>query len=170
MRTAQKKKETESVAVIKKYSNRRLYDMESSKYVTLEDICAMVKKGVIFQVVDAKTGEDLTRTILTQIIFELETKGFNLLPTSFLRQIIAFYDDNMSVVLFSYLEKSMKSFMDNQERMRGHIQSADTFSLFKHMEDVGKQNMEIFEQTLSMFTQFNPMMAGCGKKDKEQKD
>lgn len=130
----------------------------------------MVKKGIEFQVVDAQTGEDLTRTILTQIIFELETKGFNLLPTSFLRQIIAFYDDNMSAVLFSYLEKSMKSFMENQERMRSHIQAADTFSLFKQMEDMGKQNMQLFEQTMSMFTQFNPMMAGFGKKKEEKKE
>lgn len=105
--------------VIKKYANRRLYDTGTSAYITLEDLCERVKQGQDFVVLDAKSGEDLTRQVLTQIIFEQETKGSQLLPTSFLRSVIRFYDDKMQNVLQQYLDASMKSFMGNQDRMRG---------------------------------------------------
>src|SRR5262245_2084214 len=109
-------KERETV-VIKKYANRRLYDTETSAYITLEDLCQRVKEGKNFVVLDAKTNQDLTRQVLTQIIFEQETKGFQLLPTTFLRDVIRFYDNKMNAVLQPYLEASMKSFINNQDRM-----------------------------------------------------
>ncbi|MGE3713959.1 MAG: polyhydroxyalkanoate synthesis repressor PhaR [Alphaproteobacteria bacterium] len=122
-----KAKDNEPV-VIKKYANRRLYDTETSAYITLEDLCQRVKEGREFTVVDAKTGQDLTRQILTQIIFEQETKGFPLLPTDFLRDVIRFYDDNMHNAMQHYLGASMKTFIQNQEKMRhmvmsGHMRS-----------------------------------------------
>ena len=98
------KKKEEETAIIKKYANRRLYDTQTSAYITLEDLCERVKKGHQFTVVDAKSGQDLTRQILTQIIFEQETKGANLLPTDFLRSVIGFYDHNMQDMLQPYLD------------------------------------------------------------------
>ena len=103
--------------VIKKYSNRRLYNTQISNYVTLEDLFDMVKEDVDFIVKDAKTGEDLTHNVLTQIIFEQEAKGYIMLPVSFLRQIISFYGDKVASILPQYLESSMKSFAANHEKM-----------------------------------------------------
>src|SRR5579872_5577732 len=107
--------------IIKKYANRRLYDTETSAYITLEDLCTRVKQGRQFVVVDAKTGQDLTRQVLTQIIFEQEIKGFQILPTGFLRSVIRFYDDKMHGVLQQYLEASMNTFLSNQERMQSMV-------------------------------------------------
>ncbi len=153
-----------NVVVIKKYANRRLYDTAKSSYVTLDDLCQLVKEGTDFEVVDAKTGEDLTRSILTQIIFEQESKGYNLLPINFLRQIIRFYDDSLGTVLPDYLDQMMQQFMDNQDRMRDVMGPAAEFSPFKGFEEIGKQNMEMFEKTMNMW---NPFMAGT---DKDKKD
>ena len=124
--------ETEKKAVtIKKYANRRLYNTESSSYATLDQLCDMVKEGRDFVVYDAKTGDDITRAVLTQIILEQEGKGENLLPVSFLRQVISFYDDGLGVVLSKYLEQSMKAFAGNQEKIRNLMRG--TFGEFMPM-------------------------------------
>ena len=107
--------------VIKKYANRRLYNTASSSYVTLEHLSDMVKKGVDFVVYDAKTNEDITRSVLTQIIFEEESQGQSLLPIQFLRQLIGFYGNSMQAFLPSYLELSLASFAQQQERMRAQL-------------------------------------------------
>ena len=109
---------------IKKYANRRLYNTATSSYVTLEHLADMVKKGVDFVVYDAKSGEDITRSVLTQIIFEAEAKGQNLLPISFLRRLIGFYDDSLNSVLPGFLDMSMESFANNQDQMRQNLESA----------------------------------------------
>jgi polyhydroxyalkanoate synthesis repressor PhaR len=140
---------------IKKYANRRLYNTASSSYVTLDNLCRMVKENQDFVVIDAKTGEDLTRSVLTQIIVEEEAKGQNLLPISFLRQLIAFYGDNMQWLVPSYLESTMKTFSKNQEQMRRYLQEAlGGLFPFGSFEEVGKQNMAMIEQAMKMFTPF----------------
>src|SRR5258706_8568015 len=142
---------------IKKYANRRLYNTASSSYVTLDNLCRMVKENTEFVVIDAKTGEDLTRSVLTQIIVEEENKGQNLLPISFLRQLIAFYGDNMQWLVPSYLESTMKTFAKNQEQMRRYLQEAlGGLFPFGSFEEVGKQNMAMIEQAMKMFTPFAP--------------
>lgn len=147
---------------IKKYANRRLYNTATSTYVTLDNLAAMVREGTEFNVYDAKTGEDITRSVLTQIIMEAENSGTGMLPVPFLRQIIGFYGGNMDQVLGKYLEHSMQSFSANQEKMRSLMQSmtGGIFPLGNAMgslEEMGKQNMAVFERTLKMF---NPMEAG----------
>src|ERR1700761_6235209 len=127
--------------VIKKYANRRLYNTASSSYVTLEHLSEMVKKGVDFVVFDAKTNDDITRSVLTQIIFEEESRGQNLLPIQFLRQLIRFYGDSMQALVPSYLELSLDSFTQQQERMRK--QFADT--LGGSLGGVGKGGLGYFE-------------------------
>jgi polyhydroxyalkanoate synthesis repressor PhaR len=139
---------------IKKYANRRLYNQATSKYVTLEHLAQMVKDGVEFVVVDAKTGEDLTRSVLTQIIVEEEAKsGQTLLPINFLRQLIQFYGDSLQSVLPRYLEQSMQVFAKNQDQMRSYMRNAmGGFFPFPGFEEMGRQNMAMFENALSMFT------------------
>ena len=143
------------VVTIKKYANRRLYNTATSSYVTLDHLCAMVKEDVDFVVYDAKTGEDITRAVLTQIIVEEESKGQNLLPISFLRQLIGFYGDNLQMVVPRYLESAMTAFADNQGKMRTYMQ--DTFGgmfPFAPFEDMTKHNVTLFENAMRMF---NPM-------------
>jgi polyhydroxyalkanoate synthesis repressor PhaR len=140
---------------IKKYANRRLYNTATSSYVTLDHLCQMVKDGVDFVVFDAKTGEDITRSVLTQIIVEEEAKGQNLLPINFLRQLISFYGDNLQFLLPRYLEQSMDSFALNQEQMRKYLQ--DSFGgmfPFSRFEELGKQNMAFLEQAMRMWSPF----------------
>ncbi len=140
---------------IKKYANRRLYNTATSSYVTLDHLCQMVKDGVDFVVFDAKSGEDITRSVLTQIIVEEEAKGTNLLPIKFLRQLISFYGDSMEWMVPRYLEQMMSSFAGNQERLRQSMQ--DTFGgMFPtgNMEEIGKQNMALFENAMRMFSPF----------------
>ncbi|WP_068084273.1 polyhydroxyalkanoate synthesis repressor PhaR [Polycladidibacter stylochi] len=137
--------------VIKKYANRRLYNTGTSAYVTLEDLALMVKAEEDFVVVDAKTGEDLTRTVLTQIIVEQESKGQNLLPVTFLRQLIRFYGDSMQNLVPSYLEYSMASLTKEQERMREQISHQIGSSAFEMMEDHVKRNTEMFNKAMNMF-------------------
>ncbi len=143
-----------SPITIKKYANRRLYNTATSSYVTLDHLCQMVKDGLNFVVYDAKTGEDITRSVLTQIIVEEEGKGENLLPISFLRQLIGFYGDNMQrMVLPRYLEYSMKTFARNQEQMQSYMK--ETFGgmyPFGPLEEMGKQNLAMFEKAMRMFT------------------
>jgi len=149
--------------VIKKYANRRLYNTDTSSYVTLDDLCEMVKEGSEFIVYDAKSGEDLTRQILTQIIFEQESRGQNLLPISFLRNIIGFYDNSLKDFVPAYLETAMQTFLKNQEKMREYVMgskaasgAADPFGQVAHqLEEIGKQNMEFFTKAFSMFTPFS---------------
>jgi len=146
--------------VIKKYANRRLYNTATSSYVTLDHLCQMVKEQTDFVVYDAKTGEDITRPVLTQIIVEEESKGQNLLPISFLRQLIAFYGDSLQGVVPQYLEFSMKSFAHNQERMRDYMKTTFGFNPFAQFEEVGKQNVAMFEKAMKMFTPFVPGAPG----------
>jgi polyhydroxyalkanoate synthesis repressor PhaR len=149
--------------VIKKYANRRLYNMATSTYVTLEDLAKMIKEGGEFIVQDAKTGEDITRPVLTQIIVEQEQKGQNLLPISFLRQLISFYGDSMQFLVPGYLEQAMGSFAKNQEQMRTTLRN--TFGLFPfgQFEEMGKQNMALFEQALKMLSPYGG--GGSGASD-----
>jgi len=154
--------------VIKKYANRRLYNTATSSYVTLDDLSGMVKEGGDFVVYDAKTGEDITRAVLTQIIVEEEQKGHNLLPISFLRQLIGFYGDSMQWLVPRYLEHTMKSFSHNQEQMRKSLQDAfGGLFPFGGLEQMGKQNMALFEKTMKMFSPF-PASGERGDKPKDQ--
>ena len=140
---------------IKKYANRRLYNTGTSTYVTLEDLAAMVKKGEDFIVHDAKSGEDITRSVLTQIIFEQENKeGQNLLPITFLRQLIRFYGDSMQMLVPRYLEVSIESLTREQEKFRKQMAQAFGVSPFGALEDQVRRNMEMFERAFAMFTPF----------------
>jgi len=144
--------------VIKKYANRRLYNTATSAYVTLDHLSQMVKDKTDFVVYDAKTGEDITRSVLTQIIVEEENKGGQtLLPIPFLRQLISFYGDSLQGVVPQYLEMSMTQFARNQEQMRRYMQNAFGFNPFQQFESMGKQNMAMFENAMRMF---NPFGAG----------
>lgn len=152
-RLRKKKGREDQVAVVKKYANRRLYNTASSSYVTLDDLSQMVRNGEDFVVYDAKSGEDLTRSILTQIILEEDGKGRNLLPISFLRQLISFYDDSLRAFLPRYLELSMENFASNQEQIRRYIEG--TFGRFfpvGQFEDMARQNMALFQRAATMFT------------------
>ena len=141
--------------VIKKYANRRLYNTATSAYVTLDHLSQMVKEKTDFVVYDAKTGDDITRSVLTQIIFEEESKGGQtLLPIPFLRQLISFYGDSLQGVVPQYLEMSMAQFARNQEQMRRYLQNAFGFNPFQQFEAMGKQNMQMFEQAMRMFNPF----------------
>lgn len=168
------------IIIIKKYANRRLYNTDTSIYVTLDDLYEMVKQGVDFEVRDAKSNEDLTRSVLTQIIFEREGKGeTNLLPINFLKTIISFYENNnMQPFVPPYLEASMQMFMRNQEKFADMFRSAGfgaptpglgglppafgNFDPLQNMEELTKKNMEMFQQAMSMF---GPL-GGLDKKDK----
>ena len=141
--------------VIKKYANRRLYNTATSAYVTLDHLSQMVKEKIDFVVYDAKTGEDITRPVLTQIIVEEESKGHTLLPIPFLRQLISFYGDSLQGVVPQYLEMSMTQFARNQEQMRSYMQNAFGFNPFQQFESMGKQNMAMFEKAMRMFNPFN---------------
>ena len=141
--------------IIKKYANRRLYNTATSSYVTLDYLSQMVKDGQEFVVNDAKTGEDITRQVLTHIIVEEEGKGVNLLPISFLRHLISFYGDSLQAVVPNYLEHTMQSFAHNQEALRKTMQEAlEGFNPFGQFEEVSKQNMAMFENAMKMFSPF----------------
>lgn len=141
--------------VVKKYANRRLYNTATSSYVTLDDLAQMIKEGGDFVVYDAKTSEDLTRSVLTQIIVEQEQKGGqNLLPISFLRQLISFYGDSMQFLVPGYLEQAMVAFARNQERMRENLRATFGIFPFGQFEEMGKQNIALFERTLKMLSPY----------------
>ncbi len=149
--------------VIKKYANRRLYNTGTSAYVTLEDLAHMVKRGEDFVVHDAKTGEDITRSVLTQIIFEQEGKvGQSMLPITFLRQLIRFYGDSMQMLVPSYLEFSIDKFTNEQQKFRDQITNAfgggplaePTRQVFQSLEEQTRKNMQMFRQALAMFNPF----------------
>ncbi|MEO4043041.1 polyhydroxyalkanoate synthesis repressor PhaR [Hoeflea sp. CAU 1731] len=149
--------------VIKKYANRRLYNTGTSTYVTLDDLAVMVKDGDDFVVIDAKSGEDITHSVLTQIIFEQESKtGNTLLPVSFLRQLITYYGDQMQMLVPSYLEHSMSAFGAQQEQMREQLTKAfgetpitrNMQAPIQMVEDQVRRNTEMFQQAMQMFSPF----------------
>ena len=140
--------------VVKKYANRRLYNTGTSTYVTLEDLAEMVKGGEDFTVYDAKTGEDITRSVLTQIIFEQENKGQNLLPITFLRQLIRFYGDSIQNLIPTYLDFSIDSLVREQEKLRGQMANAFGPSAFDVIGEQVRRNTEMFEQAMRMFLPF----------------
>jgi polyhydroxyalkanoate synthesis repressor PhaR len=148
---------SDDVVVIKKYANRRLYNTASSSYVTLDDLSLMVKDGVDFVVQDAKTGENITRQVLTQIIFEEEAKGQNLLPVDFLRQLIRFYGDSMQAFVPSYLQFSMENLTREHERLREQMMGPAGSEMLRTMEDQARKNMVVFQDAMRMF---NPFLAG----------
>ncbi len=149
---------------IKKYANRRLYNTGTSTYVTLEDLAEMVKSGEDFIVVDAKSGDEITRSVLTQIIFEQESKGQNLLPITFLRQLIRFYGDSIQNLIPTYLDFSIDSLVRDQDKLRGQMTNAFGPGAFGPatfvpgaMDVIGDQvrrNTEMFEQAMRMFLPF----------------
>ena len=137
---------------IKKYANRRLYNTATSSYVTLDDLSIMVRNGQDFTVVDAKTGEDITRSVLTQIIFEQEGKGGqNLLPINFLRQLIRFYGDSMQLLVPRYLETSLQHFAQEQEKFRDQMGKTFNIPGFGAFDEQVKRNMEMFQRAFTMF-------------------
>lgn len=167
------------VTIIKKYANRRLYHTEISQYITLDDVADMVRKGEDLKVVDARTGADLTRTILTQIIVEQEAKGENLLPIKFLRQVIRMYSDQMRPMIPHYLDQTVDTLLNNQEELSkywtGQMDSAQknitalpaqaVQKFNDSVEEIARQNMNIFETTMKIFSPFIPM----SPTDKKQK-
>lgn len=143
--------------VIKKYANRRLYHTGTSAYVTLEDLAGMVRLGEDFVVYDAKSGDDITRSVLTQIIFEQENKeGQNLLPVTVLRQLIRFYGDSMQALVPSYLEFSMNNLSQEQQKLRDQMTQAFGPSAFQAMEEQVRKNMSFFTEAMRMFSPFPP--------------
>ncbi len=143
---------TAKTAVVKKYANRRLYNTATSSYVTLDELSQMVRKGEEFVVFDAKTGEDITRSVLTQIILEEDSKGRNLLPIGFLRHLIGFYDDSLQSFLPRYLELSMDNFARNQDQMRSYMeQTFGRFFPLNQFEDMARQNMALFQRAATIF-------------------
>jgi len=161
---AEKKSGTGDTVVIKKYANRRLYNTASSAYVTLEDLARMVREGVDFVVYDAKTNEDLTRQILTQIIFEQENRGEALLPVQFLRQLIGFYGGQMQGVLPGYLEMSLDNFARQQEQIRSQFTKAfGTTPGASLLDEMARRNMALFSEAMKMW----PGFAGAAAKPAE---
>jgi polyhydroxyalkanoate synthesis repressor PhaR len=151
---------------IKKYANRRLYNTETSSYITLEHLAAMVKENREFKVLDAKSGEDITRSVLTQIIVEEESRGQTMLPVPFLRQLIALYGDGLQSMVPQYLEASMDAFRRNQEQFRKAMSGAfgaGAFApgAFGPFEQFAKQNMAMFEAATEMFTPKGQAKAAC---------
>ncbi len=149
---------SKSSITIKKYANRRLYNTATSSYVTLEDLSKMVKEGTEFNVYDAKTSEDITRSVLTQIIVEEEGKSGqqNLLPIGFLRQLISFYGDSLQWMVPKYLEHSMQALTGNQDQIRSYFQTTigNLFPFGTTLEEMSKQNLAMFERTMRLFTPF----------------
>lgn len=156
--------------VIKKYANRRLYDTETSSYVTLEDLCAMVKQDKSFIVRDAKTNEDLTRQILTQIILEQELKGSGMMPADFLRSVIRLHDEQIGSMMQQYLDSSIKTFAAHQDSFRKYFEQGverfNTLSPISQMEEMSKRNIELMQKTMEMF---NPSAFFKTDGDKDKK-
>ncbi|RMD90001.1 MAG: polyhydroxyalkanoate synthesis repressor PhaR [Alphaproteobacteria bacterium] len=149
--------------IIKKYANRRLYNTDSSSYVTLDDLATLVREGRDFVVRDAKTGEDITRSVLTQIIFEQESRGATILPVSFLRQLIGFYGDRLETMLPGYLEAAMDAFTRNQEQIRKMVESSlDPSQTLRYFEAAAQQNLAMFQRAMEMFNPFARHESGAG--------
>lgn len=153
---ANARKKQDGPTVIKKYANRRLYDTGRSSYVTLDDLCVMVKEGHDFVVRDAKSGDDITRSVLTQIIVDQESKGENLLPISFLRQLIGFYGESMQSLLPNYLEHTMESFVKNSEQFSEQMNKSleGMMNPVSTLEELNRQNMAVFEKAMRAWAPF----------------
>jgi polyhydroxyalkanoate synthesis repressor PhaR len=167
-----KGKKASGPITIKKYANRRLYDTSKSAYITLDHLSSLVKQDVEFEVVDAKTGEDLTRQVLTQIIFEQETRGQGALPTNFLRQLIRFYGENVQSVLPAWLDMSMNSFADRQEKWSKTVGKSFPMSPLGLLEEQTKRNVALFEKTMKMMLpsgagKYNPTRKATAESDKD---
>lgn len=161
---ARKEARPDEPVVIKKYANRRLYNTQKSAYVTLENLAEMVRDGTDFVVRDAKSGEDITRAVLTQIIFEEEAKGHTMLPANFLRQLIRLYGDTLQGVVPSYLEASMETFQRNQENLRSQMSQAfGANPAMANLEALTRSNMEIYENAMRMFNPFGTRGEGEGE-------
>jgi polyhydroxyalkanoate synthesis repressor PhaR len=158
---SEEKAAPQSAVVIKKYANRRLYNTSTSTYVTLDDLSTMVKAGTDFLVYDAKTGEDITRSVLTQIIFEEENKGTNLLPINFLRQLIRFYGDSMQAFVPGYLEFSLENLGKEQEKFRTQLLDVWGGDAIKAMQDHAQRNMAMFGDAMKVFNPFVAVMGGA---------
>ena len=158
----------QNAVVIKKYANRRLYNTATSTYVTLDDLATMVKAGTDFVVYDAKSGEDITRSVLTQIIFEEENKGTNLLPINFLRQLIRFYGDSMQAFVPGFLEFSLENLGREQEKFRGQLMEAWGADPFKAMHDTAQRNMAMFSDAMRVFNPFAAAAMGAAAGPKQQ--
>jgi len=143
-----KKQAADGVVIVKKYANRRLYNTETSSYITLDHLAAMIRAGRDFKVVDAKTDEDITHNVLTQIIMEEESRGETMLPVNFLRQLISMYGDSMQAVVPGYLEASMDSFRRNQEQFKSAVEGAFAGTPFA---DMAKRNLAMFEAATQGF-------------------
>jgi polyhydroxyalkanoate synthesis repressor PhaR len=162
------RKKKDDVIIVKKYANRRLYDTGRSSYVTLDDLCEMIKEGQEFVVQDAKTAEDLTQQVLTQIIVEQESRGQSMLPPNFLRQLIKFYGDGMQGLVPNYLEQALANFVTHQETLRSSMSKSFTGMMpgmnmipgAGAFEELNRKNMEMFSQTIGMFS---PFKAGDAK-------
>jgi polyhydroxyalkanoate synthesis repressor PhaR len=152
----------EQPTIIKKYANRRLYHTGTSTYVTLEDLARMVKEGEDFVVTDAKTGEDITRAVLGQIIFEQEGRGQHLLPIAFLRQLIRFYGDQMQTLLPTYLESSLSAFTHNRDKLREQMARAFTGDSLGLIEEQTRRNMEMFSEAMRLWMPFAAGAADAG--------
>lgn len=164
---SEQRKAESSPVVIKKYANRRLYNTASSTYVTLDDLSLMVKEGTDFAVYDAKSGEEITRSVLTQIIFEEENKGINLLPINFLRQLIRFYGDSMQAFVPSYLEFSLEALTREQEKLRKQFVDSFGAEPFRALEDQAKRNIGMFQEAMRMFNPFMPLGPEKGRTAEE---
>jgi polyhydroxyalkanoate synthesis repressor PhaR len=161
---------SEEPVTIKKYANRRLYNTGTSTYVTLEDLAVMVKAGEDFVVYDAKSGDDITRSVLAQIIFEQENKeGQNLLPINFLRQLIRFYGDSMQMLVPRFLEVSIDQLTRDQEKFRQQMAQAFGSSPFGALEEQVRRNMEMFERAFAMFTPFAKREGAAAEPDPSDK-
>ena len=153
--------------VIKRYSNRKLYDTHESRYVTLDQLAELIRQGEEIRVMDNTTERDLTSATLAQIIFEQENKaGQNLLPTTFLRQLIRFYGDSMQMVVPRYLEQSIDTLTREQEKFRKQLTNTFSGTPFAPLEEHVRRNMELFQQTFSMFKPFVPSRTGAGEPEK----
>lgn len=158
--------------IIKKYANRRLYNTSTSSYVTLDHLADMVRAGTDFVVQDAKSGDEITRSVLTQIIFEEESKGVNLLPIRFLRQLIKFYGDSLQAFLPPYLEASLETFTKNQESFRERM--ADAFgapgrTALTNFEELTRHNMAVFERAMRMFSPLGSLTATGATRDEAER-
>jgi polyhydroxyalkanoate synthesis repressor PhaR len=163
LKQAESPSDKKEAVVVKKYANRRLYNTETSTYVTLEDLAAMVRSDRDFVVYDAKTGDDLTHSVLTQIIVEQESRqgGQTLLPIPFLRQLIRFYDDQMGRMVPGYLQFSLENLAKEQEKFRNHLAQALTnpASAFEFYQEQARKNMAMFEQAMAMWSPFAAVQA-----------
>ncbi len=151
-----KKQAADGIVIVKKYANRRLYNTETSSYITLDHLAAMIRAGRDFKVVDAKTDEDITHNVLTQIIMEEESRGETMLPVNFLRQLISMYGDSMQAVVPGYLEASMDSFRRNQEQFKSAVEGAFAGTPFA---DMAKRNLAMFEAATQGFKAATPATA-----------